>query len=190
MNDIIFHKVGKAFDNNKLFSELSFTLPEGQIGCIMGKSGCGKTTILNMIMGFISPDYGEIEGVPNKIATVFQEDRLCEDFSAIDNIKAVVGKAVSEEKISECLSLLGLQEHLKAPVATFSGGMKRRVAIARAILADSELVIMDEPFKGLDDATKAEAARAILTYTAGKTLLVTTHDYREAEMLGGSILNI
>ena len=116
---------------------------------LMGPSGIGKTTLLLLLLGLVSPDSGEITGLPEKVSVIFQEDRLCEDFSALSNVAMVLPRG-GEETASALLKALGLEEAMRQPVHTLSGGMKRRVAIARGLAADSPLLLMDEPFKGLD----------------------------------------
>ena len=122
----------------------------------------------------------------DKISAVFQEDCLCEDFSAISNIRAVTGKKISKENISSTLKELGLSSNdLTLPSRELSGGMKRRVAIARALLAESDLIIMDEPFKGLDIETRSSVIKVILNSISQskRTLIIITHSPEEAELL-------
>ena len=184
MNDIIISNISKSFGEKVVFSEFSEIVPANQTTVIMGESGCGKTTLINMIMGLEKADDGVFEGVPEKISAVFQEDCLCEDFSAISNVRAVTGSKISKACISNVLKKLGLSEQdITLPVRELSGGMKRRVAIARALLADSDLLIMDEPFKGLDTATRSAVINLILSYISNKTLIVITHSPEEAELL-------
>ncbi len=190
MNGIELLNVSKRFGEKVVLDNFSHTFENASITCLMGASGSGKTTLLNILLGIISADSGEISGVPNDISAVFQEDRLCESFSAIANIIAVTGKAVPETEISECLSKLGLEGNEKVPVSTLSGGMKRRVAIARALLAKSELIIFDEPFKGLDEDIKQKTIETILEYTKGKTLIIATHDINDSKLLSANVLNI
>lgn len=190
MKDIILNSLYKSFGDNKIFEDFGYTFKNGSIVCIMGKSGCGKTTLLNLIMGLVTPDKGEISGVPNRISAVFQEDRLCETFSAIGNIVAVTGNNVSRDEILNCLDELGLSGSEDMPVSNLSGGMKRRVAIARALLAESELIVLDEPFKGLDEHLHESVIKTILSRAKGKTLIVATHDERDALLLGAEVLNI
>ena len=184
MTDIIINNISKSFGEKVVFSNYSEAIPFNKTTVIMGESGSGKTTLINMIMGLEKADSGDITGVPNKASAVFQEDCLCEDFSAISNIRAVTGKKISKEEISDVLTKLGLSlNDICIPVRELSGGMKRRVAIARALLADSDLLIMDEPFKGLDLETRAAVIKCILNYISNKTLIVITHSPEEAELL-------
>lgn len=190
MNDIVLENIGISFGETRVLSGLSYTFRAGSVTCIEGPSGRGKTTLLNLIAGLCRPDEGSISGVPEKVAFVFQEDRLCEDFTAGANIRLVCGGSASSGKIAAMLSELGLPGTEKKTVRDFSGGMKRRVAIARALLYEGDLILLDEPFKGLDDEMKKKTMDAVLSHCAGKTLICVTHDASEAAYLGGEILRI
>jgi NitT/TauT family transport system ATP-binding protein len=156
----------------------------------MGPSGCGKTTLLNILMGFIAQDSGSIEGLPKLKSAVFQEDRLCEGFNALTNIRIVTGRRLPDEVIKEHLSRLGLAESMNLPVSQLSGGMKRRAALARAILADGEIIFLDEPFKGLDAATKYKTIEYLKENVKKKTLITVTHDEEETKLLGSRIIKM
>ena len=159
MNTITLKNISKSFGDKSVLSDLNTFFEIGKISVIMGESGCGKTTLINIIMGLEKADSGEISGVPESISAVFQEDCLSENFSAVSNLRAVTGKKVAKETITELLLSFGLNDKdINSPVNRLSGGMKRRVAIARALIAESGLIIMDEPFKGLDEETKAKVA--------------------------------
>ena len=149
MNDLILEQVTKGFGDHVVLQEFSARFPGGQCTCIMGPSGCGKTTLLRLILGLEQPDSGRILGQTFPMAAVFQENRLFEDFSALSNVTAVCSKERRSEAAQHLIAL-GLGESLHAPVRTLSGGMKRRVAVARAVLAPGEILILDEPFTGLD----------------------------------------
>ncbi len=165
--------VSKAYGDKQVLSGYSRVFEEGRLQRIEGPSGWGKSTLLRLIMGLEAPDAGEILGVPEKIACVFQEDRLCEPFSALANV-CITG--ASPEAAAECLSFLGLGADVHSKVSSLSGGMKRRVALARALLAESDLLVLDEPFKGLDAENRARAREAIERYAAGKTILLVNHE--------------
>ena len=185
MSDIIISNISKSFGDKKVLSEISEVIPHSKTTVIMGESGCGKTTLVNILMGLEKSDSGEISGIPEKISAVFQDDLLCEDFSAISNIRAVTGRKLSKSEAISVIKKLGLTDaDISSPARELSGGMKRRVAIARAILADSELVIMDEPFKGLDEHTRQNVINFVSEYTKLKTLIVITHSPEEADLLG------
>lgn len=187
---MILKNICKSFGDKSVLNNLSVEFKNGSRTCIMGASGSGKTTLLNVIMGLIKPDSGEMIDPPSRIAAVFQEDRLCEPYSAVANVLAVTGKEVAEDKILSLLRELRLQGSEYLPVSTLSGGMRRRVALARALLAKGDTVILDEPFKGLDEDTRGEVIEVINRYTEGKTLIVSTHDIRDASDLGAEIFNL
>ena len=181
----------KSYDGRPVLSGLSHTFPEGRITCITGPSGCGKTTLLNLLMGLIPPDSGEIRGIPpGRMAVVFQEDRLIPHLSALSNIRHVLGRHVSETAILSALESVGLGGSAHRPVRELSGGMQRRTALVRALLSDSPLVIMDEPFKGLDAETRASVIGYTRKKLAGRTALIVTHDPSEAAMLNAGIFEL
>lgn len=182
--DITLKNLTKAFDEEVVLDGFNGVIKENQFTCIMGESGIGKTTLINIIMGLIKQDYGEISGLEGKrISAVFQEDRLCEDFDAITNIKLVARKDTMEQEIIEVLENLGLGDSLNKKVSLFSGGMRRRLAIARALVAESDIVIMDEPFKGLDKELYINTINYVKEKLEGKTVIVITHREEESSIL-------
>lgn len=182
--DIRVEDISKRFGSKQVLKDFSAIFPAGQVSIVMGESGCGKTTLLSLILGIETPDVGKITGVPGRMSAVFQEDRLCEDFSARTNVRITAAKGTTQSDIVDALSALGLGDNIKTPARELSGGMKRRVAIARAMLAESSLVILDEPFAGLDEANRAAAAAFIRSKLCGRTLIAVTHSHTDAEMLG------
>lgn len=188
--DIVISGINKSFGENHVLRDFSAVIPAGSFTCLMGPSGCGKTTLLNILMGFTKQDRGSIAGLPKHKSAVFQEDRLCEGFDAVSNVRLVTGSRVPVEMIKEHLSELGLSESLDIPVIKFSGGMKRRTALVRAILAGGDIYFLDEPFKGLDQTTKLKAIEYLLKHTKGKTVIIVTHDEEEAKLLGGRLIRM
>ena len=180
-------KVSKSYDK-KVLDKVSFTVEPGSIMVITGASGKGKTTLLNIMMGLASPDSGEVIGIPEKKSCVFQEDRLLENFTVEENLKLVSELPVEKLK-EECSVLLGEKE-FSQKVREFSGGMKRRVSILRALLTSSEVIFMDEPFKGLDVELKEKVIQYTLEKRKDRTLFVVTHDISEAERLGATYFKI
>lgn len=189
VNNIEIKRLTVSFDGITVLNEFSHTFPAGSKTCIMGPSGCGKTTLINAMLGLVKPESGIINGMPEKVSCVFQEDRLCEDFSALSNVRLTAAKRFSKTDIEELLKSLGITEFQKS-VNTFSGGMKRRVALARAIAADSDLILLDEAFKGLDDESKLNAQNVLMRCSVGKTVISVTHDEDEADRLGGEIIRL
>ncbi len=186
--DIRLININKEFDGKKVLQHLDITFRAGTISCIMGPSGSGKTTLANILMGLIKPDSGEIQGLKEvKISAVFQEDRLIEHWDALKNVQLVCGKEITEEVVREHFQKVGLEVLTKKPVRSFSGGMRRRVAMVRALLADSDLILLDEPFKGLDKTLKHRVISYLLEQTVGKTVIVITHEKEDAKLLGAEL---
>ncbi|MDD6188982.1 MAG: ATP-binding cassette domain-containing protein [Clostridiales bacterium] len=188
--DIIISGLEKSFGQRRVLRGFDAVFSKGELSCIMGRSGCGKTTLLNILLGIIPYDDGDIKGMPGKISCVFQEDRLCEDFTAVTNVRIVCGKNVNKANIETQLAEVGLGDSLYRPIKELSGGMKRRVSIVRALMAEGELIIMDEPFKGLDDSTKLLVAGYVKRQIRGRTAIMVTHDESEVELMGGSLIHM
>lgn len=189
MKDLVLEHVEKRYGDKVVLRDFSARFPGGECTCIMGPSGCGKTTLLRLILGLETPDGGQILGRSFPMAAVFQENRLFEDFSALSNVTAVCPKERRPEAARHLMAL-GLGESLHAPVRTLSGGMKRRVAVARAVLAPGEVLVLDEPFTGLDRDTKAAVLAYLKDHTQGRTLLLVTHDPAERDALAQHTLDM
>ncbi len=179
--------VSKAFDGKAVLRNYSLTLAPGKATCLMGPSGIGKTTVMNLFLGSIRPESGQVFA-PKRMSAVFQEDRLLDSFSALVNLQLVTGHAQKAQNLA-LLRQLRLQDAGQQPVSTFSGGMRRRVAIARALAVDFDFLLLDEPFKGLDEDMKAQVARVILERAAGKTVLLISHDIKEAALLNADLVH-
>jgi NitT/TauT family transport system ATP-binding protein len=188
--DLIVSHLEKSFGERRVLRAFDAVFPEGKLTCIMGRSGCGKTTLLNILLGLESPDSGTITGMPARRSCVFQEERLCEDFSAVTNVRIACAPSVKKSEIEAQLSAVGLADSLNQPVRELSGGMKRRVAIVRALMAPSDIVIMDEPLKGLDEATKQLVVSDIKQNLRGRTTIMVTHDEAEVALMGGILIRM
>ena len=181
----------KSYGETQVLHGFSHSFPAGKASCILGASGCGKTTLLRLIAGLDRPDSGAISGIADKkISAVFQEDRLFENLSAEKNILLTARKGFGRADAQQLLAELGLSENTHIPVREFSGGMKRRVAIARALAADYELLLLDEPFTGLDEDTRRQAIQTILRRTEGRTVICVTHDAADALRMNADILRL
>ena len=189
MEDIVVSGLCKKFGSVVALNNFDAIFKAKKTTCVMGRSGCGKTTLLNILMGLLKADSGTISGVPKLISAVFQEDRLLEGFSPITNLRFVRPKA-SKGEIMEHLDAVGLSEAALKPVSELSGGMRRRVAIARAVIAKYDLLILDEPFKGLDETTRETIVKYLKERTAGKTVIMVTHDPDEVSLMGGELINM
>lgn len=180
----------KAYGEKQVLQNVDLALPEGEVTALMGASGRGKTTLLRIVMGLERADSGDVpEMKAVRISAVFQEDRLLERLTAEGNLRFVATHAEQIEEIPQLLRELGLGDETGA-AATFSGGMKRRLAIARALLADYDLLVLDEPFRGLDETTKRQTMEAVRRRSAGKTVLLVTHDEDEARAFAKKIIRI
>ena len=173
--------ITKTFYGQTVLNGFSARLEKGRRYCLIGASGSGKTTLINILLGLMKPDSGSVRRAPElKMSAVFQEDRLLEQMTAAANV-ALVSKAPADE-IDRLLLRLGIpQESLPQPVSAYSGGMKRRVALARALLADYDVLFLDEPYKGLDEETRGSVINIVQEYTKNKTVLLITHDKKETE---------
>ncbi len=187
---IVMQNLTKSYGDKLALPPFSCKVEEGETVCLLGQSGCGKTTLLRLLLGLEAPTGGSVIGLPDRISAVFQEDRLCPSFSAVTNVSLALGRQASRETIVALLTKLGLDGALAKPVRALSGGMQRRVAIARSLLCPADLYIMDEPFKGLDEDTRKTVMDTVLAETKGKTLLVVTHDSEEAAYLGGRVVRM
>ena len=187
---IVIEKLTKSYGPKLALAPFSLTMTEGETLCLLGQSGCGKTTLLRLLLGLETPTGGTVTGLPEGISAVFQEDRLCPAFSAAANVALALGRQVPKGEIVSLLSELGLGDALQKPVRELSGGMQRRVAIARSLLMSADLYLMDEPFKGLDEDTRRTVMDLVLARTEGKTVLVITHDPEEAAYLGGRVIRM
>ena len=188
--DIVLEHVNKSFGSLQVLNDLTLYFEEHKTSCIMGPSGCGKTTLLHILLGLHTIDSGEITGLENKRpAVVFQENRLFEQEDAFTNIRAVCKRPISNSAIAAEFERIGLTDYENKPVRELSGGMKRRVAILRALMAgDSDLILMDEPFKGLDEALKLQVMQYVKEKTQGKTVIFVTHDKDESEALDARLI--
>lgn len=184
--DIICKSISKSFGDLPVLRNLSFCFPEGKTSAIMGPSGCGKTTLLHLLLGLYKVDSGEILGLEGKQpAVVFQEDRLCDTLDAETNLRLVTGKRYGKTELREHFRQIGLTDYEGKPVSELSGGMKRRVAILRAVLAESDFVVLDEPFQGLNKELKESVIEYVRKQTTGKTVVLVTHD--SSELIGMGI---
>ncbi len=175
--------LSKSYHRIPVFQNVSLTLEDGGVYCLMAPSGCGKTTLLRILMGLEAPDAGSVEGLKNRqISAVFQEDRLCPHLNAAGNIR-LVNPACSDAELTQELLTLLPADSLTRPVSSFSGGMRRRVSLLRAMLAKGEILLFDEPFNGLDEQNRQDAINYVQKKRNNRTLLFTTHHMEEARAL-------
>ncbi len=190
---IKFDGIKKYYGEKRALGCASGVIKSGQPVCISAPSGGGKTTFLSILMGLQKPGAGSIE-IPAgmRASAVFQEDRLCEGQSALRNVALVQkngNKPAATQEIKNALTELGIPEEDQVkPVRFLSGGQRRRVALARAMLASGDAVFLDEPFTGLDEVAKTAAINFILKKLKGRILVVATHAQSDAAALGAATL--
>lgn len=184
--------VSKTFGEKQVLSGVSKHVDGGTCILLMGESGIGKTTLMRMLASLEQPDEGEITLA--EVSYLFQENRLLENEFTIINIMLTATKELSFSKAEKIATQILPAECLHQKAASLSGGMKRRTALIRTLLYrlhDKQTVLLlDEPFAGLDEENKKKTADFINRYRNGRTMIVATHDETDAKLLGGSIWNI
>lgn len=184
---IRFTAVEKSYNGRRVLRSVTFTLENGGAYCLMGPSGMGKTTLLRVLLGLERADSGSIEGIrPGQIAAMFQEDRLCDTLTPVENVALVLPPSTRRSEVRVMLEEILPPYCMEQPVAQLSGGMRRRVSLARAMAFPSRMVVMDEPFTGLDKATRVQVIEFVKRHARGRTLLVATHGEDDAALLGAS----
>ncbi len=179
--------VSKSFDDKKVLDSFSAVFDKGSY-LLKGPSGIGKTTCIRLILGLIAPDEGEIQRPSDmRFAVCFQEDRLFEKETVLTNVIAV-NEGVSITDATNAILELLPSDSLNKKAGELSGGMKRRLAVIRAMLHDSDCVILDEPFTGLDDEARAKTLSFIKERLNGRLLIITSHDERGLDDL--AVVNI
>ena len=210
MEQIIIKNLWKSYDSLTVLKNVDLTLDRDQTYCLMSPSGTGKTTLFRILMGLEKADEGEIVWSASsgscfgsgsdwdvsrslRISTVFQEDRLCPTFSPLENVMMVQKQPTCEplkNEIRTAMCRLLPEECLNRPVSTLSGGMKRRTAILRALLTKSDMLLLDEPFTGLDEETKIDVIRFLQEYRNNRFLLISTHQKEDVELLKGILITL
>lgn len=170
VNGLCFSYEGHA--GKRLFEGFNHVFPGGKKTLITGASGCGKTTLLRLLLSFLVPLKGTINGVNEKRAVVFQEDRLLLHLSARDNL-AIVG--AEPDQIKTMLTALGLSDRMDVPTGELSGGEKRRVAIARALVYEAPLLVLDEPLRSMDPDLTELVSNMINSHAVGRTVIEVSH---------------
>lgn len=203
MSNLVADNVNMVFDlgggeNVQALKDISFTLNKSQMLSVLGPSGCGKTTLLNIIAGFIRPTDGrfmlnddEITGPGVDRGMVFQQGALFEWLTVAENVDFGLrmrnaDKIKTAEKVEEWLDIVGLQGFGDTPTYQLSGGMQQRVALARCLINNPDLILMDEPLGALDALTREKMQALVLKIwkETGKTIMIITHSVEEALLLG------
>ena len=181
--------ISHSYGERAVLKDRDLTLLPGQRIALMGPSGCGKTTLLKIALGLLEPTAGTVENTFRKVSVVFQEPRLLPWRTALENVNLVLGDSKTTlEEAKACLRQVNLSDAADKYPRELSGGMQQRVAVARALAAQGDLLILDEPFKAMDEALR-EQIIALVARTDAAILLV-THEETEAAMLGCEIIRI
>ena len=193
-NKLEIKNLSKRFGEKILFENLSLTVDGPAV--LWAPSGWGKTTLLRILMGLEAPTSGSVEGV-GRVGAVFQEDRLCPQLTAEENVALVLTaeqykvKTQYKEQIRDDLIQLGLDdEALALPARKLSGGQKRRTALLRALWAESDTLLLDEPFTGMDPAVMKKAAAMLKARCGRKPTLLATHDQEAIRELGWKVIEL
>lgn len=187
---IKFQNVSFSYGATKVLEHLDLTIEAGECVCLFGPSGCGKTTILRLIMGLEHPDDGCLQA-PQHPACVFQEDRLVQGLDVLENV--CLPLQASQYALAErLLEEVGLGEVKRSSISDLSGGMRRRVALVRAIAYGGDVLLLDEPFNGIDAENKRVLARIIHREFIAKNrpVVLVSHVPEEAELLKAKMITL
>ena len=175
-----------SYGEQEILRDVSLRLDCGERMAITGPSGCGKTTLLRIADGLLTASCGSVSNDFKRTAIMFQEPCLLPWLTAEENVSLVLNDADAQESATEWLSRFGLQDALNKKPHELSGGMRQRVALARTMAYNGDLILLDEPFKALDEESKNSAIRTVSEYTNAAIILV-THDKSDADALGCKI---
>jgi len=193
MKDIIFKNFSFSYPDKEIYKNFNTVFPGGKINVVLGASGVGKTTLLNALAGLSGFD-GEIENMPKNVSYIFQSDRLVKTISVEKNLDFVLKNAIPDKTarknaIYDMAKLLEISDVLKRLPTEISGGQAQRVQMARAFLYPSEVMLLDEPFKGLDVSLKTRLIKKFLELWGrdGRTVVLVTHDVYDALLMGDKV---
>ena len=182
--------ITKSFGNTVVLNDFSYKFDRG-VYVLSEPSGAGKTTLLRILCGLVVADSGTVSKSPQaKTAMMFQEDRLLENLSVRANIMIAIQahsqkqKQNARERITEALCAVGLEGTENKPVSELSGGQKRRVALLRTLFANADILLFDEPLKGLDEALKQQVIAFVKPFVESKVVIWVTHTPEEVKLLG------
>ena len=180
-----------SYGEKEVLKNLSYTFPDRGIFAVMGGSGEGKTTLLRLLATLEKPCSGEITSTHKKIAIAFQEPRLLPWLNAENNLKFVLSKEkIANGTARSLLREFELSECAKQLPSELSGGLNQRLSLARALAADADLLLLDEPFSALDAALKERVAELVKNANKDGLTLVITHDLQDAALLGAKVLTL
>ena len=171
-----------SFEGRVILNKVSFSLPDAGIFALMGSSGIGKSSLLKILSGLLAPDSGTIRGLDNlRVGIMFQEDRLLPWHTVLKNVMLAM-EHPSQEEARKLLDALEIGESADMYPAVLSGGMKRRAALARAIAFSPDVLLLDEPFSGIDEQIKGRISPFI--QKSAPLIIFSTHNVKDAGMMG------
>lgn len=176
-----------GYSSVKICKDLNWTLPNSGVVCLWGPSGCGKTTLLRLLAGLEKPQSGSIKPTDYRVSMVFQEDRLLPWLTVRENAALACD---DDTRVNELLAAVGLTDLADSTPDAISGGQQRRVALVRALAADSDLLLLDEPFTGLDEETKDLVLPLIRETAKTRPVVLVTHIADEAEALNAAMIRL
>lgn len=194
----------KKFGFIKAVDEISFDLKKGEIAVLLGENGAGKSTLLRIISGYLEPDAGEVEingvnlrqdrmsflrqiGYVQEVSSLYTEMTVAEFLEFVANIREINSLDIAE-KVKNVINILELNDVVVQNLETLSKGFKKRVELAAVLVAEPEVVLLDEPTEGLDPLQKETIRKIIKKYAKKHTILISTHALEDAEALNGRIL--
>lgn len=176
-----------SYGTDPVLQAFSLELQQGEKVCLFGPSGCGKTTILHLLAGILRPQKGKVDTLP--AAMVFQEDRLLPWMTVLENVAVILNDEV-QDTAAFWLDAVGLAHVKNEMPAALSGGMRRRVAIARALAKGGDLLLLDEPFSGLDAENRQRCVDLIQKRFSSSTVVLVTHLDEEADLLNAKVIKV
>jgi len=181
--------VSFTFEKKQVLRDFSLELPDKGIVVIMGRSGCGKTTLLRLIAGLEQPKSGQILNTAKKPAFLFQEDRLLPQLTVWQNLMLIQPLGGTQE-VTRRLQQMGLSEEAESYPDQLSGGMKRRVALARALCYEGDVLILDEPLKGLSPEHRRQLWPILMAEGEKRLVLWVSHDNEEAASVADRVIHL
>lgn len=181
--------ISYRYGDHQVLQDVNLTLQPGQRLAVMGPSGCGKTTLLRIALGLLPPTEGNVENTFRKTTVVFQEPRLLPWRTALQNVNLVLGDGKTTlETAKKHLQQVKLADAAHQYPRELSGGMQQRVAVARALAAEGDILVLDEPFKAMDEALREQIISLVAQSKAA--ILLVTHEEEEARALGCEIIKL
>ena len=185
------------FDGKEVFRDFSLDFPEGAVCCIKGPSGCGKTTLLNVLSGLLTPDSGEVTGLEGRsVSYAFQESRLLPWKTVAGNVDFVLSREMPAgeraQRVRKWLECVYMEDSAYLWPSQLSGGMARRAALARALAPEADILLLDEPFTGIDQDLKEKIMGNLkeVWKQSRTTVIMVTHDMTEAQALADEVIDL